>query len=152
VADRGTDIFTTARRFNACVTPENSVASRAQAITPVETPQESTMTELFVHTELLNKGAIAANRRIFALDRHPIDGIGVSHSRTEDRSDLGRLTTIRQTIASGASAFFRRFLATIYESRRKKAAIEPKRLRHLIYDPRDQYSPWIPWMKTISRD
>ena len=64
------------------------------------------MTELSVHTELLNKGAIAANRRIFALDRHPINDIGVSQGRTElkDRSDIGRLTAIGRTIASGASA------------------------------------------------
>jgi len=76
------------------------------------------MTELSVRTESLNKGAIATNRRIFALDRHPIGRVGVSQ--------------IRRTIASGASAAFGSLLATIYESRRKKAAIEIARLRHLI--------------------
>ena len=109
------------------------------------------MTDLSVHTELLNKGAIAANRRIFALDRRLISDIGGSQSRTElkDRSDIGRLTVVGRTIASGASAAFGGLLAAIYESRQKKAAIELARLRHLIDDPRRQYSPW---MKTTPRD
>ena len=104
------------------------------------------MTELSVHTELLNKGAIAANRRIFALDRHPINDIGVSQGRTElkDRSGIGRLTIIRRTIASGASAAFGWLLAAIYKSQRKKVAIELA-----IHDPRCRYSPW---MKTAPHD
>ena len=52
------------------------------------------------------------------------------------RSDLviGRLTMIRQAIISGASACCGRFLAALHESRRKQAAIERARYRHLIYD------------------
>jgi len=52
------------------------------------------------------------------------------------RSDMaiGRLTTIRQAISSGASACWRRFLGALHESRRKQGAIERARYRHLIYD------------------
>jgi len=52
------------------------------------------------------------------------------------RSDvaIGRLTTIRQAIISGASACCGRFLAALHESRRKQGAIELARYQHLIYD------------------
>ena len=52
------------------------------------------------------------------------------------RSDMviGRLTMIRQAIVSGANACCGRFLAALHESRRKQAAIERARYRHLIYD------------------
>ena len=52
------------------------------------------------------------------------------------RSDtvIGPLTMIRQAIVSGANACCARFLAALHESRRKQAAIERARYRHLIYD------------------
>lgn len=52
------------------------------------------------------------------------------------RSDIviARLTMIRQTIIAGANACCGRFLAALHESRRKQAAIERARYRHLIYD------------------
>jgi len=52
------------------------------------------------------------------------------------RSDtaIGRFTTIRQAIFSGATACCGRFLAALHESRRKQGAIELARHRHLIYD------------------
>lgn len=40
-----------------------------------------------------------------------------------------------EAIASAAAAFRDRFLAALHESRRKQAAIELARHRHLIYDP-----------------
>jgi hypothetical protein len=52
------------------------------------------------------------------------------------RSDMviGRLTTIRQAIISGANACCGRFLAALHEARRKQGTIERARYRHLIYD------------------
>jgi hypothetical protein len=52
------------------------------------------------------------------------------------RSDmvLGRLAMIRQAIIAGANTYCGRFLAALHESRRKQAAIERARYRHLIYD------------------
>ena len=52
------------------------------------------------------------------------------------RSDMaiGRLTVIRQAIISGAKTYCGRFLGALHESRRKQAAIERARYRHLIYD------------------
>jgi hypothetical protein len=38
-------------------------------------------------------------------------------------------------LAEGARAGFRRFLAALHEARRRQAAIEQARYRHLIYDP-----------------
>lgn len=83
---------------------------------------------------------IAASREVLDLDRHLINDIGISRGRAlelEDRPDtaIGRLTIIRRAIASGASTCFGRFLAALHDSRRKQAAIERARYRHLIYDP-----------------
>ena len=52
------------------------------------------------------------------------------------RSDmvLGRLAMIRQAIIASANTCCGRFLAALHESRRKQAAIERARYRHLIYD------------------
>jgi len=52
------------------------------------------------------------------------------------RSDrvIGRLAMIGQVSISGANACCGRFLAGLHESRRKQAAIERARYRHLIYD------------------
>src|SRR5437763_1253618 len=50
-------LATSACRFHGCVTPAHRAVSRAQAITPVETTRELTMTNLSVHTELLKSGA-----------------------------------------------------------------------------------------------
>jgi len=44
----------------------------------------------------------------------------------------GPLAMIRQAIISGANACCGRFLAALHESRRKQAAIERARYRHLI--------------------
>jgi hypothetical protein len=76
---------------------------------------------------------IAFSRRILDFDGDLIDSIGVSRGRSD--AAIGRLTMIRRAIASGASACFERFLAALHESRRKQAAIERARYRHLIYDP-----------------
>jgi len=45
------------------------------------------------------------------------------------------LATAGRTVADGARAGFRRFLAALHEARRRQAAIEQARYRHLIYDP-----------------
>jgi hypothetical protein len=75
---------------------------------------------------------IAFSRRILDFDGDLIDSIGVSRGRSDT---IGRLTMIRRAVASGASTGFQRFLAALHESRRKQAAIERARYRHLIHDP-----------------
>jgi hypothetical protein len=46
-----------------------------------------------------------------------------------------RLANIGQAAASAAGMCLERFLAALHESRRRQAAIERARYRHLIYDP-----------------
>jgi hypothetical protein len=45
------------------------------------------------------------------------------------------LAAVARALAVGARACFRRFLASLHESRRRQAAIERARYRHLIFDP-----------------
>jgi hypothetical protein len=45
------------------------------------------------------------------------------------------LAAAARIVADGARAGFRRFLAALHEARRRQAAIEQARYRHLIYDP-----------------
>jgi hypothetical protein len=83
---------------------------------------------------------IAVSRPFLDFDRQRNDSSGISGSRTlqpRDRSHVanGRLTILRRAIASGASAWSARFVAALHESRRKQAAIELAKRRHLIYDP-----------------
>jgi hypothetical protein len=64
----------------------------------------------------------------------------MSRGRTfelEDRSAtaIRRLTIIRRAIVAGASACGGRFLAALHDSRRKQAAVDLARYRHLIHDP-----------------
>ena len=55
----------------------------------------------------------------------------------EDRSAtaIWRLTIIRRAIVAGASTCCGRFLAALHVSRRKQAAVDLARYRHLIHDP-----------------
>jgi len=83
---------------------------------------------------------IAVGRRLLDRDRRLINNIGISRGRTfelEDRSDAAprHLTILRRAIASGASTCFGRFLAALHDSRRKQAAVDLARYRHLIHDP-----------------
>ena len=45
------------------------------------------------------------------------------------------LAVAARAVADGARAGFGRFLAALHEGRRRQAAIEQARYRHLIYDP-----------------
>ena len=82
---------------------------------------------------------IAVSRRVLDLDRHSIAYIDTSRGgalELEDRADtpIGRLTILRRAIVSGASTCCARFLAALHDSRRKQAAIELAKHRHLIFD------------------
>jgi hypothetical protein len=82
---------------------------------------------------------IAVSRQVLDLDRHSIDYIDRSRRgpfESEDRADtpIGRLMKIRRAIASGASTCCARFVAALHDSRRKQAAIERAKYRHLIFD------------------
>ena len=83
---------------------------------------------------------IAVSRPFLDFDRQRNDDSGISGgSRTfepRDRSGIaiGRLTTPRRVIASAASTWSARFVAALHESRRKQAAIEVAKHRHLIFD------------------
>jgi hypothetical protein len=82
---------------------------------------------------------IAVSRHASDLDRHSIDYINTSRGgalELEDRSGtlVGRLTILRRAIASGASTWCARFVAALHDSRRKQAAIELTKHRHLIFD------------------
>ena len=82
---------------------------------------------------------IAASRQVLDLDRHSIDDIDTSRGgalELEGRSGtlVGRLTILRRAIVSGASTCSARFLAALHDSRRKQAAIELAKHRHLIFD------------------
>jgi hypothetical protein len=44
------------------------------------------------------------------------------------------LAMVGRAVAAGSRAGFRRFLAGLHESRRRQAAIERARYRHLIFD------------------
>jgi hypothetical protein len=48
---------------------------------------------------------------------------------------IGRLATIRRAIASGLASCSAWLLAALHASRRKQAAAECARYRHLIHDP-----------------
>jgi hypothetical protein len=80
---------------------------------------------------------IAFSQRLLDLDRHLIDDISISQSRTlelEERSDtaIGRLAIIRRAIAASASTCFGRLLSALDETRRIQTEIERARYRHLI--------------------
>jgi hypothetical protein len=45
------------------------------------------------------------------------------------------LARAARAVAGGVRVGFRRFLAALHEGRRRQAAIEQARYRHLIYDP-----------------
>ena len=82
---------------------------------------------------------IAVSRQTHHLDRHWIDYIDTSRGgalELEGRPGtlVGRLTILRRTIVSGASTCSARFLAALHDSRRKQAAIELAKHRHLIFD------------------
>ena len=91
------------KRNNACVTPGRPAASRAQAITPVDTTQELTMTEFSVHTELLKRGRGRPALRLVACNRPPLRrraGRGADRRGLRDaavRSD-GRTRTGRAVV------------------------------------------------------
>jgi len=77
---------------------------------------------------------IAISRQGFGLDNHPISHVGMAHDRApelDDRSAIGRLTTILRAIASGAGRSCGRFVAALHDSRRKRAAVELAMHRHL---------------------
>jgi hypothetical protein len=48
---------------------------------------------------------------------------------------MNRLGALSRGLAAGAAACFQRLLAALHESRRRQAAIERARYRHLIFDP-----------------
>lgn len=48
---------------------------------------------------------------------------------------MNPLGAMSRAIAAGARACFQRLLAALHESRRRQAAIERARYRHLIFDP-----------------
>jgi hypothetical protein len=82
---------------------------------------------------------IAVSRPFLDFDRQRNDDSGISGSRTlepKGRSGIaiGRLTILRRAIASGASTWSARFVAALHDSRRKQAAIELAKHRHLIFD------------------
>jgi hypothetical protein len=66
----------------------------------------------------------AVSEQIRDLDRHLIADMAIA-----------RLTIIRRALASGASTCFGRLLAALHDSRRRQAAVERARYRHLIHDP-----------------
>jgi hypothetical protein len=96
--------------------------------------------------------------RVMTCERHAserdVKGFAMNHSRhasadaiemfsrnrargSEPRSRpvMDRLTAMSRAIAIGARACLHRFLAALHESRRRQAAIERARYRHLIFDP-----------------
>ena len=82
---------------------------------------------------------IAVSRQGLDLDRQSVKYIDTSRGgalELEDRSGtlVGRLTMLRRAIVSGASTFCAQFLAALHHSRRKQAAIELAKHRHLIFD------------------
>ena len=74
----------------------------------------------------------AVSRPLLDFDRQRNDS-GISGSLTLEPA-IGRLTTVRRAIASGASTWSARFVAALHESRRKQAAIELAKHRNLIFD------------------
>jgi hypothetical protein len=66
--------------------------------------------------------------------------LDVDHAPRGGAATRGRaapqwLAAAARILAEGARAGFRRFLAALHEARRRQAAIEQARYRHLIYDP-----------------
>jgi hypothetical protein len=48
---------------------------------------------------------------------------------------IQRLAMVLDIVAAGASGYLSRFLTSLHETRRRQAAIERAKYRHLIYDP-----------------
>jgi hypothetical protein len=123
-------LTTTARRFHACVTPVRPAASRAQAITPVETPQELTMTELSVHTE--PRRAPGA--------RLPLTQ-NIAPTQAAGRSVAGSAGSVSSCVERGMSASNRKgfgnFLEALHDSRRRQAAREIHRYQQLVREARE---------------
>ena len=82
---------------------------------------------------------IAVSRQVLDLDRHSIDYTDIARGGAldlQDRADtaIGRLRVLRRAIASAAGTWCARFVAALHDSRRKQAAIELAKHRHLIFD------------------
>jgi hypothetical protein len=67
---------------------------------------------------------ITVSRQLLDFDRQLNNDTGTS-----------RLVILGRSIASGAKTCCAQFLAALHDSRRKQAAIDLAKHRHLIYDP-----------------
>jgi hypothetical protein len=61
--------------------------------------------------------------------------VGISRT-TKRRMTLQRLAIVPQVAAAGARACLGRFVASLHESRRGRAAVVLARYRHLTHDPK----------------